>query len=513
MKSPSIRARLVTLVLGGVLPIAVVAALLIFEFYEREQARLVSNAKSQARAMVSAVDRDFARTQAALEALATSRRLASGDLKGFHSRALEALKNMQADSIVVMDASGQLLLSTWRPFGEPLPKLTTARLLKRVMKTGKPGVSDVYIGPLHGRFTYAVAVPVKRDGVFLYLLNATAPPSQLSAVLTEQRLPTTWRVAIVDSTGAIVVRTHDLARFQGKMVNPDLLQRMAKADEDGFKTTTLDGIPVITVYSRSKLTRWAVVLGMPLEELTLGLRETLTQLIAATFAALGLGIALAWFIGGRVATSIVALTKPAIALALGETTITIAPLYFEEANTMGQALQDTAKSLQHARHEAQHDGLTGLANRSSFHLLVNQHLTLCLRNKTGLAILFIDLDSFKAVNDTFGHAVGDQLLKMVSIRITGAVRESDFCARLGGDEFAIALLESDLEQGKAFAQRLIDIVSEPYPIDGITATVSASVGVAAFPVSATNIDTLLNKADQAMYQAKALGKRRYCVAA
>ncbi|NHZ89564.1 diguanylate cyclase [Massilia sp. CCM 8733] len=512
MKSPSIRTRLVTLVLGCVLPIAVVAALLIFEFYEREQAQLISNAISQARAMVSAIDRDFGRTQAALEALATSHRLATGDLKGFHSRALGAVKNMQADSIVVVDASGQLLLSTRRPFGEPLPKLTTAPLLKRIIKTGKPGVSDLYIGPVVGRFIYTVAVPVKRDGAFLYLLNATAPPTQLAPVLTEQKLPPTWRASIVDSTGAVVVRTHDLVKFLGKKVNPDLLQRMANADEDSFKTKTLDGIPVITVYSRSQVSRWSVVLGMPLEQLTLGLRETLTQLIVATFAALGLGIALAWFIGGRVATSIVALTKPAIALALGETAIVIAPLYFEEANAMGRALQDTAKSLQHAKHEAQHDGLTGLANRSSFHLVVNQHLALCLRNKTGLAILFIDLDGFKAVNDTFGHAVGDQLLKTVSIRITDAVRESDFCARLGGDEFAIALLESDLEQGAAFAQRLIEIVSEPYPIDGITATVSASVGVAAFPASATSTDTLLKKADQAMYHAKVLGKRRCCVA-
>ncbi|NHZ81417.1 diguanylate cyclase [Massilia sp. CCM 8695] len=513
MKSPGIRARLVTLALGCVLPIAGVAALLLFEFYEREQTRLISNAISQARAMVSTIDRDFARTQAALEALATSRRLATGDLQGFHSRVQDAVKNMQADSIVVVDASGPLLLSTRRPFGAPLPKLATAPLLKRVMETGKPGVSDLYIGPVVGRFIYTVAVPVKRDGAFLYLLSATASPTQLASVLTEQKMSSTWRASIVDSTGTVVARTHDLVKFLGGKVNPDLLQRMAHADEDGFKTRTLDGVPVITVYSRSQVSRWSVVLGMPLEELTMGLRQTLTQLIVATFAALGVGIALAWFIGGRVATSIAALTKPAIALALGETAIAIAPLYFEEANAMGHALQDTAKSLQHAKHEAQHDGLTGLANRSSFHLVVSQHLARCLRNKTGLAVLFIDLDGFKAVNDTYGHAVGDQLLKTVSIRITGAVRDSDFCARLGGDEFAIALLESDLEKGAAFAQGLIEVISEPYLMDGITATVSASVGVAAFPASAVSTDALLNQADQAMYQAKALGKRRCCMAA
>ncbi len=165
MNSPGIRTRLITLVVGSVLPLAVVAAFLIFAFNEREQIQLTANAISQARAMVSAIDRDFARTQAALEALGTSRRLAGGDLQGFHARALEALKNIQADSVVVVDASGQLLLSTRRPFGEPLPKLASAPLLKRVLETGKPGVSDVHLGPVVGRYIYTVAPDPAQHGI------------------------------------------------------------------------------------------------------------------------------------------------------------------------------------------------------------------------------------------------------------------------------------------------------------------------------------------------------------
>jgi diguanylate cyclase (GGDEF)-like protein len=509
MRTPSIRASLVALVIGCILPIAIVSAFLIFDFYKREQTRLIADSISRARAMLSVIDGKFASTQSALSALSTSHRLANGDLEGFHARAQEALKSMRVDSIVVADADGQLLLSTRRPYGEALPKMANRAYLARVLETGQASVSDLYIGSIMGRFIYSVSVPVRR-GEQSMLLSASSAPSRLSSILAEQKLPDSWRAAIVDGTGTIVTRTHEPEKFLGKKANPELLRRMDAADEGGLESTTLDGIPVITVYSRSPASRWSVVLGMPLAELTIGLRQTLMWLIVATIAALGVGIALAWFIGGRVARSITALAQPVMALGSGELP-TIPRLHFKEANAIGQTLLNAAASLHKAKYEAHHDALTGLANRTLFHFFVQQQLALCQRNKAELAILYIDLDGFKAVNDTHGHAVGDQLLRQVATRLTSATRDSDIAARLGGDEFAIALVHSNLENAAVFSKRLIEIISEPYRLGDVTATISASIGIAGYPLTERDSEMLLKKADQAMYKAKFLGKRQFCI--
>lgn len=512
MKTPGIRTSLVALVVGCILPIALVSAFLIFDFYQREQTRLIANNISRARAMVATIDWHFSSTQAALYALGTAHRLEQGDLKGFHASARQALRNMHADSIVVVDPAGQLLLSTRRPFGAALPRAANPALMARVLETGKAGVSDLYVGSIFQRFIYTVSVPVRRADTLRFLLNASSSPSQLAGVLSEQKLPDSWRAAIVDGSGTIVARTHDIEKFLGKKVSPVLLQRMRMAGEDGFESTTLDGIPVITVYSRSAASNWSVVLGMPMAELTAGLQRTLAWLIVATLAALGIGIALAWFIGGRVARSVSALARPVMALGSGESP-SIPPLYFKEATAIGQALLDAAAFMHKARHAAHHDALTGLANRTLFRLFLDRNLALCQRNKSELAILYIDLDGFKAVNDSHGHAVGDQLLQAVAARLKGAIRPADIAARLGGDEFAIALLDAGLEHAAAFSARLIELVSQPYPLGQVTATISASVGVAGYPATERDSDMLLKKADQAMYKAKSLGKRRCCIGA
>lgn len=132
--------------------------------------------------------------------------------------------------------------------------------------------------------------------------------------------------------------------------------------------------------------------------------------------------------------------------------------------------------------------------------------------RKNLCILFIDLDGFKAVNDTRGHAAGDELLRDVSQRIKKACRAADLSARLGGDEFSVALLHSDLEHSRLFANRLVELISQPYVFGEFQAEVSASVGISHFPSTATDADTLLRKADHAMYSAKAAGKRCVCIA-
>lgn len=510
--APSIRTTLALLVVACVLPLAVMAGLLVSSFYAHERRQLSSNSIVQAHGIVSAVDREIAATQAALLALSTSHRLATGDLAGFYKRATDSLPILRADSVIVIDKTGQILLSTRVPFGYPLPRVPDPELLRRILATGKPGVSDLFMGPLVQQQIYTVGVPVRIEGDIVYSLNATFTPRRLVDLLRERGLPSTWRVGVTDSAGKLVARSHDIEKFLGRSMMPDVLMAMRTSNEGSLESTTLDGIPVLTAFSKSPVTRWGAAVGIPRAELTAGLHKTLFWLVVATISALGTGLWLAWLLGGRIARSITALTQPAIDLASGAR-LAIPRLHFKEANAMRQALLHAAVTVRQSRHDAHHDGLTGLPNRTLFHHFVAQQIALCQRNSTELCILFIDLDGFKAVNDTFGHAAGDQLLREVSKRIAGACRGSDITARLGGDEFAVALINTDLERSRVFATKLVETISQPYVFGDFQAEVSASIGIANFPNTATDGDTLLRKADHAMYMAKSTGKRRVCVAA
>lgn len=511
-RTPSIRLSLILLVVSCILPVVIAAAVLIIHFYDHEQERLTNDAISRARAITSAVDRDIAVTQAALIGLSTSRPLASGDLAAFHAQARNTLHVLHAESIVLLDTTGTLLLSTARPFGQPIPQLAKTPLLKRVLATGQPGVSDLFIGPIVGHLIYTIAVPIRQDDIIRYSLNATVPPLQLMHLLTEQKLPDGWRVVITDSTGGIVARTHEIEKYLGKKVVPDLLRRINLTDEGAFTTATLDGIPVLTAYSRSSLTRWSVAIGIPTAELSLPLRTTLTWLIGTSCAALLIGMMLAWWLGGRISRSVTSLIQPALAVGSGNMPA-IPRMYFKEAHVMGQALLSVASTLQQTQYDAQHDVLTGLANRALFRIVADQQLAICQRDDTGLAVLFLDLDGFKAINDTYGHATGDLLLRAVSGRIVAIVRESDIVARFGGDEFAIALMQTSVSQATAFGTRLIDALSQPYRLGEVSVRISASIGIAGYDdFAGSDTDNLLAQADKALYRAKALGKGRVCVA-
>lgn len=360
MKSKSVRFSLALLTVGCVLPIMVMVMIVILTYYEREQAQVAENTLSRARAVTSAVDREFFSVEAALLALATSPQLAKNDLAAFHAQAAVALQNLGADNIVLVDPAGQLLFTTARPFGAPLPRVANPVLLQRILKTGKPGVSDLFLGPVAGELIYTIGVPVRRDGSIVYSLNATVSPTQLLGVLTEQRFPASWRASITDVGGSVVARTHEMKQFLGKKVGADLLKRMRESNEDSFESKTLDGIPVQTVFSRSTVTGWTVAIGAPLDELKSGIRQTLAQMLAVTLIAVGMGLALAWFIGGRIAGAFIELIKPARALGAGEA-VTVQRLPIREANEVGEALLEAAKLLDQAN-RAKADFLSSMSH-------------------------------------------------------------------------------------------------------------------------------------------------------
>ncbi|WAR43156.1 EAL domain-containing protein [Methylomonas rapida] len=160
--------------------------------------------------------------------------------------------------------------------------------------------------------------------------------------------------------------------------------------------------------------------------------------------------------------------------------------------------------------QANFDPLTGLPNRQMFHDRLDQEIRKCSRNGASFALLFIDLDHFKEINDTLGHALGDELLQIAARRLRGCVRDTDTVSRLGGDEFTIIM--TGIESADAVervAQAVLSCMMEPFPLNGESSYVSASVGITLYPTDAMDAAQLIQNADQAMYAAKSNGRNGY----
>lgn len=179
---------------------------------------------------------------------------------------------------------------------------------------------------------------------------------------------------------------------------------------------------------------------------------------------------------------------------------------------LGTVLDITEKKKTEALiwQQANIDTLTGLSNRRMFYDRLDHDIKLSKRHKLSLAVLFIDLDFFKEVNDTLGHSTGDILLVEAAQRLRDCVRESDTVARLGGDEFTVSLPEmQEHDRAEIVAQHIIRAMSTPFQIAGEEIYLSASVGITIYPRDADNLDDLIKHADQAMYAAKDQGRNRF----
>ncbi|HYC26031.1 MAG TPA: EAL domain-containing protein [Roseiarcus sp.] len=186
--------------------------------------------------------------------------------------------------------------------------------------------------------------------------------------------------------------------------------------------------------------------------------------------------------------------------------------YEGHAAALAAIIDITERKQAEARiaHMAHHDPLTDLANRVLFREKLNEALARMNRRRNRVAILCLDLDRFKDVNDTMGHAAGDELLVAVADRLRAGVRATDTASRFGGDEFAVVQDDiADTNEISAFATRLLEQINRPYQLDGREIVVSASIGVSVAPDDSVDADTLLKNADIALYRAKADGRSNF----
>ena len=180
------------------------------------------------------------------------------------------------------------------------------------------------------------------------------------------------------------------------------------------------------------------------------------------------------------------------------------------ASTIARDITERKRADEQIRHLALHDALTGLPNRILFRERVTDAIRQARRAQQQVAVLFIDLDHFKGINDTLGHQIGDRLLQLTASRLRHCLREGDGVARLGGDEFVVDLpVLIGSSEAMAIARKILEVLREPFMIDQYVLHASASIGIGLYPNDGQDVETLMHAADTAMYHAKKKGRDNY----
>jgi signal transduction histidine kinase/ActR/RegA family two-component response regulator len=340
----TIRFWLTCLVIGCVLPATLGSGFLFTISYQQQRAILERNTIATARALTQAIDAELFGAQSALQVLAASQRLASGDLASFYLKASEALPNMGGNYIAITDSTGQQRLNTLKPFEDPLPQVPLSAKMRRVFEDGQPAISDFFVAPDIGQSAITLEVPVFSDGKVIYSLAMGIFGDRLDDILRRQNLPPDWITAVYDSTGTIAARTHSPERFVSGKGTAGFLQMSADLTEGVTETDSLEGIPGLNAFSRSPRSGWAIAISIPKTSLTGNLWRSLGFNAAVTLALLALSIWMARVISVRINRSIRSLHVPALALGTPEL-LTIPDNEIVEVNDVGQALMQASRMI------------------------------------------------------------------------------------------------------------------------------------------------------------------------
>lgn len=401
-----------------------------------------------------------------------------------------------------------------QPGGKPVNVYQTD-WFQHALKERRFLAGNPFTGPITGRKVSVLTVPIVNDRdeltgfVGLPLdLNLYAPD------LGNAQLVPGSRIGILNAEGYLIWRNEDQEGLVGKNLGRLPIVRKTIAVGDGnFEGTGTDGIPRIFSVAPIPEADWYVYVGIPVSELNARARAATSLIMIYGSAGLLIAFGLATWLAHRIAKPISNISDAAQAIKAGDIAIR-APLagpreVIEVAIDFNTMVDAWATSLKELEFRANHDVLTGLPNRLLLADRMMQAIKRTKRDKTLLAVCFLDLDNFKPVNDQHGHTAGDQLLIEVGRRIGLVLRSDDTVARLGGDEFVLIInnLKNVIEIEQALL-RLLEALNAPYHVDEEEIGLSASIGVAVYPLDDNDPDTLLRHADHAMYVAKQSGKNQ-----
>ena len=318
----SLRSILILLVVTAFVPLLVFAIAMVILSARSEREVFERGATERTRALITAVDAELKNSISTLEALATSDRLDGGDLRGFYDEAGRVLKSQPGwRNVIVSSPSGESLLNLLRPLDSNLEPVVEQRSFDQVLKTLKPAVGDVLLGPLTGEYGFIMRVPVMRDGGIKYVLSAVISTRSIDAIISPQRLPENWIGVVLDFNKRFVTRTIDPQRNVGGLASESLRGALDRSSEGWFRGTTVEGWDVYTPYSRSSFSGWSVALGIPADFVDATLRRSMLYLVFFGIGLLALSLLIAWIFSNRTAASITSLALIARDVASGKSAL------------------------------------------------------------------------------------------------------------------------------------------------------------------------------------------------
>ncbi len=350
-RSISIRSHLVWLVMACLLPALVAIVMVLHYEYLRARSEFIRETLSTALLLRHGVDEIFARTEASLQALATSPHLKSQDYAAFHQQAQTLVRGNKSGHILLIGASGQVVMDSEKSFEQQQPKAINQAQLERVLRLGYPDISEIFTAPQAGKPLVNVAVPVYGagfGGVITHALVGQIPVEQFQKFLLENPLPTKQTTSIFDGAGTVAAATGSSGKFAGQNVNADLFRALQKADHGSLELVNLAGTPMLGVFSRSPTSRWGVTIGIPRAAFADDFWRSFWLLAGGAALLLASSLALAWTLGGRIAHTICALLEPAKELGHGRTVV-VPELPIREVEEVGRAITKASAMLVDAR--------------------------------------------------------------------------------------------------------------------------------------------------------------------
>lgn len=506
----------------ALIPGIVVGLLLSYGIYQNEQDRLQQSALQTTRALLKAIDSELIKAEFTALTLAKSEHLKNKNFSAFYAQAKEVVKASNiGNALVLTDLTGQQMLDTAQAFGTALPFHGNPDQFKRVMQTGQPVISDLYLSPVTKQPLLSIDAPVLQDGQLAYVISIELMPEHLGRLLLEENLPTGWIMAVLDAKNTVIARNLNPEKAIGQAATPDLQAQLRLQPEGTMASHSLEGTPTFIAYARSAVSHWTVAVGMTRDVLYQRLYRLLAMVALAFMALMASGALLTWIFSSYVRKALKALGAATDAAALGDRNA-MAPISgLHEIDRLAEQFNEMQKSHkqmeQVVRELAYYDPLTHLANRLLLRDRLTQAMLASKRNGHYGALLFMDLDNFKTLNDTQGHGVGDLLLIEVARRLKSLVRGVDTVARFGGDEFVVVLQDLTREESKAkshaalLAEKIRSLLAEPYVLrlsnDGnLEHHCTASIGAALFLEMKLSEEDLIKQADMAMYMAKKDGR-------
>jgi len=379
----------------------------------------------------------------------------------------------------------------------------------------------------NGRLVGIFAMRIERKGRVVGVVAVTAQLTQLQDLLApEGTLPKGSLITVSDQNGTVLARSIDSEKWIGKKLSIGGAAAQNPQQREGIRDgPSADGINRIAGFTMARGMPWRVYVAVPVEVALMPVRTRLNENLAAGAAMLGIGLLLALWVAHRISFRLRQLGADAAMLEAGDLThrSKVHPggeigALASTLNRMAEALQQRnallEASQERLKQQAEHDHLTGLPNRALFLDRLNQAIARARRSREPLAMLFLDIDHFKTVNDALGHRAGDDLLRSFSRRLKASVRGIDTVARFAGDEFTV-ILESlgGAEDACRIAQAIVERSRRVLTSGDRSLPVSVSIGIAMFEPG-DSPDAFIHHADQALYEAKRQGRDRFhCAAA